>query len=334
MIRAEKEAAGRVMSTSEPTSSAPAHSYAAIENALMGNPRGRAFLADFARRNRAADTLVLLDAIAKLQAAVAPPAITTPSETVRRDLIEMSEAIAQTRREIAAIVSPNAPDNGIAAATGQLEAIVEATEQATGDILGLAESLQELSVELRSKGLKSSYCERFESLATDIFTACSFQDITGQRTTKVVKTLQFLECRVNAMIGIWGVEEVAFRDVETPLAESGPAEPNLLNGPQNEDSALKQDAIDSMLMNDSAQSDEILFREVAATQDLAFAEKPTEDEVRFEESAVRAASPAHGNGSASGTRPLPGVVDEDLFGQPEDLSLWSLDLVKRTALFG
>lgn len=321
------------MSTSEPTISAPADSYAAIENALLGNPRGRSFLADFARRNRAADTLVLLDAIGKLQDAVTSPPVTNQSETIRRDLIEMSEAIAQTRREIAAIKSPDDANSRIAAATGQLDAIVEATERATSDILGLAESLQELSVELRNKGLKSSYCERLETLATDIFTACSFQDITGQRTTKVVQALQFLECRVNAMIGIWGLNEVAFSEAALPQAACDPAEPDLLNGPQNENVALKQEAIDSMLTDASA-SDPILFREFAGPGEVAFSEKASVDEVLFEGPASQPFTPAQANEIESGTRALPGVVDEDLFGQPEDLSLWSLDPVKRTALFG
>ena len=39
-----------------------------------------------------------------------------------------------------------------------------------------------------------------------VFEACSFQDITGQRTTKVINTLSYIETRVNTMIEIWGVD--------------------------------------------------------------------------------------------------------------------------------
>ena len=42
------------------------------------------------------------------------------------------------------------------------------------------------------------------------YTACSFQDITGQRTEKVVNVLRFIEQRINAMIEIWGVEDTDF----------------------------------------------------------------------------------------------------------------------------
>ena len=40
-----------------------------------------------------------------------------------------------------------------------------------------------------------------------MLTACSFQDITGQRTTKVVSTLHYIEQRVNSMVGIWGAQD-------------------------------------------------------------------------------------------------------------------------------
>lgn len=45
--------------------------YEAIEAAVMESPRGRWFLSEFARRNRAADTNMLLEAIAKLERSVA-----------------------------------------------------------------------------------------------------------------------------------------------------------------------------------------------------------------------------------------------------------------------
>jgi hypothetical protein len=45
--------------------------YEAIEAAVLESPRGRWFLGEFARRNRAADTLMLLEAIRKLERGVA-----------------------------------------------------------------------------------------------------------------------------------------------------------------------------------------------------------------------------------------------------------------------
>ena len=36
--------------------------------------------------------------------------------------------------------------------------------------------------------------------------ACSFQDITGQRVNKVVKTIRYIQDWIVAMIGIWDKE--------------------------------------------------------------------------------------------------------------------------------
>jgi chemotaxis protein CheZ len=333
------------MTSSGPPSNSRDSAYGAIEAALTGSERGRRFLAEYARRSRGADTQALLDAIASLQASLAlPPAEPRPgqdSDALRRELIDMSEAIAQTRREIAAIKPPGGADSRIVTATGQLDAIVEATERATGDILNAAEALQELSMELREKGLRQPYCDRLDSLSTDIFTACSFQDITGQRTTKVVEALAFLEKRVNAMVGIWGVEEIAFRDADI-MAEPD-RDDGLLNGPQDDAHALRQHDIDSMLSQIEADENDIAFGAGIRVDDLLF-------EPAYIESVDEAAMPARAEpqgerakGDATDSPQVaPGpakqdeasVVDEDLFGQPEDLSLWSLDTTRRNALFG
>ena len=46
-----------------------------------------------------------------------------------------------------------------------------------------------------------------------IFEACNFQDLTGQRITKVVSTLRFVEDRIMQMMDIWGGIET-FKDIE------------------------------------------------------------------------------------------------------------------------
>src|SRR5262249_43542650 len=77
-------------------------------------------------------------------------------------------------------------------------------ERATSDILAAAERIQEIAWTLRERGADSAICDALDQRATDIYSACSFQDLTGQRTRKVVDVLQFLEDRIRAMIEIWG----------------------------------------------------------------------------------------------------------------------------------
>jgi chemotaxis regulatin CheY-phosphate phosphatase CheZ len=73
-------------------------------------------------------------------------------------------------------------------------------------------------------------------------TACSFQDLTGQRITKVVNALRYIETRINAMIGIWGIDEAA--KAEASKADDARPDAHLLNGPQTE--AADQSEIDSL----------------------------------------------------------------------------------------
>src|SRR3712207_6301035 len=81
--------------------------YEAIEAAVMETARGRWFLSEFARRNRTADTNMLLDAIGRLEQAVTGERAVQNMDRVRFDLMEMAKAIARTKAEIAAIHSPD-----------------------------------------------------------------------------------------------------------------------------------------------------------------------------------------------------------------------------------
>ena len=79
---------------------------------------------------------------------------------------------------------------------------------------------------------------RVQDETIKIYEACSFQDITGQRISKVVTALKIIETRIEAITGRYGMSNVA-RGVE----ESD----SLLNGPQSADLAISQDEIDKLL---------------------------------------------------------------------------------------
>jgi len=130
--------------------------------------------------------------------------------------------------------------------TQELDAIVTATEQATNSILESAEKIDQLAEQMQALGSDATS----HRLAGDIrdtvvamFEACNFQDITGQRISKVVKTLQFIEDRINSMIAIWGADAFA----EMPHGqEEMDEESKLLNGPQLANQGVSQADIDKM----------------------------------------------------------------------------------------
>jgi chemotaxis regulatin CheY-phosphate phosphatase CheZ len=170
-------------------------------------------------------------------------------EVLRRELIAMAGSIATARREIAALKPPDADSgsNKILTATNELDAIVTSTERASFDILNSAERLLDLSGQLRDKGAPPDLCNQIENEVTNIFTACSFQDLTGQRTSKVVNALRYIEQRVNAMIGIWGVEEggAAPTGSDYDPNDTRP-DAHLLSGPQLEGHGVSQSDVDAM----------------------------------------------------------------------------------------
>ena len=218
--------------------------YEAIESAVMETSRGRWFLAEFARHNRHADTKMLLNALERIEGAVTGERSVGAVDRIRFDLSEMANAIARTRAEIAAI-KPVGDPGKFAVATEELDSVVQTTEAATSDILACAERIQELAWTMREQGLAPDLCDVIDERATEIYTACSFQDLTGQRTRKVIGVLRYLEGRINAMIDIWGLGGAA--PGRPAPAEKPMAEITLLHGPARPGEGLAQADVDVVM---------------------------------------------------------------------------------------
>ena len=83
---------------------------------------------------------------------------------------------------------------------------------------------------------------QLQDATTRIYEACGFQDITGQRITKVVATLKTIEAKVAHMVAAFGS-----RASRPPAAEAMPDPSLLLNGPQLPAAAMDQSDIDKLL---------------------------------------------------------------------------------------
>ncbi len=240
------------MSEDKKPPSVATNDYEAIQAAVMETETGRWFLSEFAERNRVADTTILLAAIKKLETVVGEKETTASIEPdvekMRFDIVDMANAIALTKQEIAGITSGNGDDSKLDCATAELDAIVVAAETATSEILNAAESIQEVAWTMREEGARDVDFDKLDALATDIYMACSFQDITGQRTTKVVGVLQFLENRITAMLDIWGIDSVNLKPA--PQEKPPSCDSHLLNGPALDGEGVDQGDIDLMLANE------------------------------------------------------------------------------------
>ncbi len=240
------------MSTADPLTDAQ---FAAVEEAMAQTELGRSFLDEFARKSSVVHAAQIMDILADVRESLRAQSSSTHIEILRRELQEMSASIMQTRNEIAAIKPDEPGNNRIMAATGELDVIVSATERATSDILTSAEQIQDIATTLREAGAADETCDEIDNHVTNIFTACSFQDITGQRTTKVVNVLRYLEQRVNTMIEIWGVEGIDPSKAPNEIPDDRP-DSHLMKGPQADGEGASQDDIDRILQEMLGGSDE------------------------------------------------------------------------------
>jgi len=168
-------------------------------------------------------------------------------DQLRQEFDGLWRYIQRVRQEIAAIDRPADEDHRLKTTGEQMDAIVQATEEATNTIMECMEGTEETVGKLRElikDPAQMALLDLISENGNKVFDACSFQDITGQRLNKVVKSITYVEERVNALVTIWGKEELDEVEV-TPDREKSEDE-KLLSGPQLEGKGLSQDDIDNL----------------------------------------------------------------------------------------
>lgn len=164
--------------------------------------------------------------------------LTAKEASLLREVEELGRTIAVAKSEIAALRVDDITDHDIPFATDELDAIVEHTAHATNAILESCELLDEVS-----GTISGDPATKLQAAVTSIYEACSFQDITGQRITKVVTTLKAIEAKVAHIIGTFGSPGEAVARAAAPIASDA----DLLNGPQLPAHAMDQSDIDKLL---------------------------------------------------------------------------------------
>ena len=153
----------------------------------------------------------------------------------------------RVRQEIAAIDRPADEDHHFESTGNQLDAIVKATEEATNTIMECMESNEDAIGKLRKRVSDPGQIALLDQIATngsEVFNACSFQDITGQRVNKVVKSMTYVEDRVSALVELWGEEQLS--EVAVPVDREKAPDGEILSGPQLNGKGLSQNDIDKL----------------------------------------------------------------------------------------
>ncbi len=236
-----------------------------IERALGAGPEGASPVDNEAHRHEE-----IMRAIAELKSGVPGPAAAhdpgvaaeapvmsqddarklAEARELKQELRQIYEAISETKREIATLHNAGLYESEAAGVSDELGAIVGHTEKATEDILSAAEGVDNdittLIAALKEGQNHDLACDIQERVVA-IFEACNFQDLTGQRITKVVDTLRFVDERINKMMAIWGGTG-AFAEVIPVERDERNGDRALLNGPalESDEDVASQDDIDAL----------------------------------------------------------------------------------------
>ncbi len=162
-------------------------------------------------------------------------------DALKNEVTQLSKFIQQARDEIF-----SAGEGGAGQASGEaaqhLDAVIKATEAASHAIMDAADSIQQVADSLTVEAKDNITRE-----VTKIYEACNFQDLTGQRLNKVMKTLGEVDRRISRITQLFGASA-------TPVAADNPGdnvvdlhdERKLLNGPQLPGQAPSQSDVDAL----------------------------------------------------------------------------------------
>ncbi|MEH6476491.1 MAG: protein phosphatase CheZ [Sneathiella sp.] len=155
-------------------------------------------------------------------------------KNLHADCFDLVRFIVSARSEISQIHPNDLKEDKLPRAGKELDAIVQSTENATNQIMEAAEKIMDAKV--TDANVVSDAC-------MEIFEACSFQDITGQRISKVVSTLEYIETYLDKLTSAWDHDGDGLKMAKP---ESVDEEAALLNGPALEGEGIDQNYVDNM----------------------------------------------------------------------------------------
>jgi chemotaxis protein CheZ len=209
---------------------------------------------DFLEQNKIRDGEVSLTDVmhlAEVMSGSMHDFLSTVQPAVTEELTAIAKEISRMKVEISQLRANDMTGNKIPDAGRELDAIVEATENATNTIMEAAEEIM---------AADPSDAEAYQDLVSNkmigIFEACTFQDITGQRISKVVKTLNYIDERVSSFIERLRIPA----DLETDPDESDEDRRKrelILHGPQHAGEGVSQTDIDQLLGDSQADIDKL-----------------------------------------------------------------------------
>ena len=150
---------------------------------------------------------------------------------LQQELAQIQETIMRNKRELASLIG-DGKERRMARAGDELRAAVDGMDYATQKILKSVEAIDEsarsLTASLKDE-YKRSLAQEIQDHVVQIYEACNFQDIAGQRIGNVIGTMTMVEDQVAAVIDRCNVTDGRN---ETPVPAKPASGRGLLNGPK------------------------------------------------------------------------------------------------------
>lgn len=168
--------------------------------------------------------------------------VDTLDSAVYKEFREIAEYIQKTKTEIGHLQANDMRSKHIPEAGLELSAVISSTEEATTKIMECAETVLDAD---------SSDSKAYQQLVNDnmmlIFEACSFQDLTGQRISKVVETLEYIDERISRFAAAIGAEDTKAPVSAKEKKRQKRKKDQLLNGPAHAGKGVSQADVDALL---------------------------------------------------------------------------------------
>ncbi len=205
------------MSQSTPPSYLRSKEFAAIEAAMMQSEKGRAFLRDYLVRNRSAETVALLDAIARLQRSLGDGGSDHRLESVRHDLTDLQRSMGRSRRALATIAPVYA--GGAKASIPHTAPSATEAREPVEVITEAAETIGTASGMLRESGAQERLCGQIERQLECIREACVVVQMNRERAKALEAAFFQVEAEILAIVDSWDFHAIKpAMATETPRA--------------------------------------------------------------------------------------------------------------------
>lgn len=168
------------------------------------------------------------------------PLVRSLDKAMYRELRDMLESIEALRGDLSKVDPDDIFSRRIPEMGRELGAIVSATEVATNSIMNIAED-----VLAADKSDPAAYSALVEQHMMAIFEACTFQDLTGQRVTRVIQTIEVIEERIEVLCRM--IESNQITPTASKVSDTEKRnKARLVKGPANQGEGISQDTIDTM----------------------------------------------------------------------------------------